>query len=121
MRRLAALLIAVALVLTGAVLAPCPDGRCAMKQARSMACCQQDGLTKPSCCEAPAQLSQAVPAGVPERGIDVGAAHGGVHAAAIGVAVVPAAAPASPRLGRELTRAKSPPGTLVARHTSLLL
>ncbi len=121
MRRLAALLIAIALVLTGASAVPCPDGSCATVQARSMACCQQDGLTRPSCCDEPAQIGRTVPVGAPERALDLGTTHAGIHAPALAPTEVALVAPAASRSTRERARAQAPPDTLVARHTSLLL
>lgn len=120
MRRFAALLITVALVLTGTALLPCPDGRCAAVQARSMECCKQGGLTRPPCCDTE-QLSHATtaPAAV-ERGIDVRTGSAGVHAPAA-LSLVVATPNRARRPVHDAARGKAPPGTLIAQHTSLLL
>jgi hypothetical protein len=120
LRRLATLLVALAVVAGGVATCPCVVKACAIAKAKPMDCCEKKpGLNAPDCCPGGTQLSQhdAAPTVVnPIR-----------HVIALADQVVPLAAtvnarPELPAVALLPEPSGAPPGgPLVAQHTSLLL
>jgi hypothetical protein len=118
-RRLAALVLSVALSLTAMAAAPCVGrASCAMASARQRDCCsQQSGIATPRCCGEQRMQRPATPATL-ERPAPPALAANAPYLAAI----PPLVAPANSVLVRSHAAGADPPGgTLVAQHTSLLL
>lgn len=116
-RRLGSLLLTAVLALAGLTVGPCPDGRCAMSQAKAMSCCQRDGLTKPSCCPPFEQVGQQPAPPAADRPAQA-VAHVAAQPVALAFATL-APAPLAPLPAA--VRGAPPPGTLLTQHTSLLL
>jgi len=117
MHRLSTLAIAAFLVLGNITL--CPSGRCPMTQGAGRDCCSKgQGLKSPDCCPTSFQ-----------RGAPRLAATGGAHrtvASPLALHLSAAFVPPSPRLDEArrfaaIAPGPAPPGSLLARHTSLLL
>jgi hypothetical protein len=120
-RRLAALLLSVVMLLAGVVAAPCTShATCAMAQARPMDCCAgKNGISAPGCCEGKSQLSRsAAPATVEGSAQTASTPPGTLLPALAAVVIVPTAINLPARID---ARAAPPGGTLIAQHTSLLL
>jgi hypothetical protein len=107
-----AVLLATALISGASLATPCPQGRCGLTPER--ACCQTDGLTRPSCCPPLQQVRANVASPAAER-------HGDVPPIAAGVQLpAPNALRSPPALAGWAQRA-SPRTTLFGQRTSLVL
>ena len=115
-RRLATLLLAVAVILTG--ITACPrGGACAVMQQAAHKCCHHSVTFRSSnCCDTGNQLAQRA------LGTERCVEHGKMPLALTAVlsADMQASAPLA-ITGVEITRGLAPPGTLITQHTSLLL
>ena len=120
-RRLAALLLAAAIVLAGVVAGPCAGGACALAQARQMDCCKDAGagISAPRCCDGHRQLSRPATPATVER---VLAASAAVPICDAPVVLASSGSAQPSLLLRRIPPGSAPPGgSLIAQHTSLLL
>jgi len=117
LRRAAILLLTAVLAFAGLTVGSCPQGHCAMRQAKATTCCQQGGITKPSCCPTSEQIGQRAVPPAGDRPAETVA-----HVAGQPLPLVLAAPrPAWPGAPLRIEPGTAPPGTLIAQHTALLL
>jgi hypothetical protein len=120
-RRLAALLLTIAMTLAGVLATPCVSrAACAMAQARPMDCCAgKPGISAPSCCDGKSRLARdAIPATLERSAPTAAQTLDTPLPAPLAPVIVNAHSDALPRID---SRAAPPGGTLIAQHTSLLL